>query len=41
MIGYKTLRVCRLCKKRFVVEKGQKHNYYCKECLKKLEKDVD
>jgi|SaaInlV_120m_DNA_4_1040238.scaffolds.fasta_scaffold82239_1 uncharacterized Zn ribbon protein len=33
MKHYKELRNCRLCKKRFVLDKEKPSGYYCPECF--------
>jgi len=35
MVSYKIIKYCRLCKKRFVVNKGQKKKNYCTDCQEK------
>ena len=34
MADYKMVKYCRLCKKRFVLKKGDQINNYCKDCQK-------
>jgi hypothetical protein len=37
MFDYKTIKYCRLCKKKFFIHKGEKKKNYCDECEKKLD----
>jgi hypothetical protein len=39
MIDYKIIKYCILCRKRFVVRKGESKIRYCEECQKKLDKE--
>ena len=39
MIDYKIVKYCRLCRKRFLVDKGQVRIIYCTECQKKVLKE--
>lgn len=32
MADYKIVKYCKLCKKRFVVNKGEVKKYYCSNC---------
>jgi ribosomal protein L37AE/L43A len=32
MVDYKIIKYCRLCKTRFVVNKGESKIHYCKKC---------
>jgi uncharacterized Fe-S radical SAM superfamily protein PflX len=41
MVDYRIVKYCRLCKKRFVVDKSENKKNYCDECQKKLDKDQD
>jgi len=36
MAEYKIVKYCRMCRKRFVVNKGQSKIYYCEECQNKV-----
>lgn len=38
MVDYKIVKHCRLCKKRFVVEKSEARINFCKECQLRLNK---
>jgi len=38
-IGYRFVKYCRLCKKRFLLNQGQKNQNYCDECIKKFNKE--
>ncbi len=38
MVDYKIVKYCRLCKKRFVVNKGESKRYYCDECQLRIDK---
>jgi ribosomal protein L37AE/L43A len=37
MVDYKIVKYCRLCKKRFVVNKGESKIIYCDDCKLKIE----
>jgi len=37
MVDYKIVKHCRLCRKRFVVNKGESKRIYCDECKLKIE----
>jgi hypothetical protein len=39
MIDYKIVKYCRLCKKRFVVNKGESKQNYCDECQSKFDNE--
>ena len=39
MIDYQIVKYCRMCKKRFVVNKTEARKNYCDECQKKLDKE--
>ena len=39
MAEYNIVKYCRLCKKRYVVTKGESKKNYCDECQKKIDKD--
>jgi hypothetical protein len=41
MVDYKIVKYCRLCKKRFVVSKGEVRVIYCPECQKKALKQKE
>ena len=32
VVDYKIIKSCRVCRKRFVVNKGESRQNYCKEC---------
>lgn len=36
MVDYKIVKYCRMCKKRFVVRKGESKINYCEECQSKF-----
>lgn len=38
MVDYKIVKYCRLCKKRFVVSKGESRKNYCDKCQLRIEK---
>jgi len=38
MVDYKIVKYCKMCKKRFVVNKGEQRKYYCDICQKKYDK---
>ena len=38
MIDYKIVKYCIICKKRYVVQKGDSRRIYCDECTAKLAK---
>lgn len=37
MVNYKIVKFCRLCKKQFVVMKGEAKRIYCDFCVKRIE----
>jgi hypothetical protein len=37
---YRFVKYCRLCKKRFVVNRGERVNNYCDACIKRFNKEV-
>jgi len=39
MADYKIVKYCRLCKKRFVVNKGESKKRYCDDCQLKIDKE--
>ena len=39
MVDYQIVKYCRMCKKRFVVNKSEAKKNYCNECQLKLEKE--
>ncbi|MFH1399047.1 MAG: hypothetical protein ABIG95_02965 [Candidatus Woesearchaeota archaeon] len=39
-IGYRIVKYCNICKKRFLVEKGQQHIIYCDTCYEKITKNA-
>ncbi|MDD5086968.1 MAG: hypothetical protein PHV16_04410 [Candidatus Nanoarchaeia archaeon] len=39
MVEYRIVKYCRLCKKRFLVNKGESKKNYCDECQLRLEKE--
>jgi len=39
MIDYKIIKYCRICRKRYVVMKGEAKKIFCVECQKKLDKE--
>lgn len=41
MNNYKIVKYCGLCKKRFVVNKGESREIYCEKCRKRLDKSED
>ncbi|MFH1505638.1 MAG: hypothetical protein ABIE94_01465 [archaeon] len=41
MVEYKIVKHCRLCKERFVVQKGESKKNYCDKCIKRLENQKD
>jgi len=41
MIEYTLVKYCRLCKKRFLISRGDKVENYCKDCLKKFRKEEE
>jgi len=41
MIDYKIVKYCRVCKKRFVVNKGESKFNYCVDCQKEYEKRME
>jgi len=38
MVDYKIVKYCRLCRKRYVISKGEFKKVYCDECLPKIMK---
>ena len=38
-MDYKLVKYCRLCNKRFLVERSEKRTSYCDSCLKKMAKE--
>jgi PHP family Zn ribbon phosphoesterase len=36
---YRFVKYCRLCNKRFVINRGDKVNSYCDDCIKKFKKE--
>ncbi len=36
VISYRMVKYCRLCKKRYLVNKGEAKKVYCPECFKKI-----
>ena len=41
MAEYKIIKYCRMCRKRFVVNKGESKKNYCDECVIKLNADKE
>lgn len=44
MVEYKIVKYCKLCKKRFVVDKKEARKFYCDKCQKiadKYKKEVE
>jgi len=41
MAEYRIVKYCRLCRKRFLVNKGESKKNYCDDCQLKLDKEVD
>lgn len=41
MVDYNIIKFCRLCRKRFVVNKKEAKKNYCDECLVKIKKDYN
>ena len=39
MVEYKIVKYCRLCKTRYVVNKGESKKNYCDKCQAKFDKD--
>ena len=39
MVDYKIIKYCRLCRKRFVVNKGESKKNYCDDCQLKIDKE--
>ena len=39
MADYRIIKYCRLCKKRFVVNKGESKKNYCDDCQLKMDKE--
>lgn len=39
MIDYKIVKYCRLCKRRFVVAKGESKKIYCKDCQVRVDRE--
>lgn len=39
MVDYRIVKYCRLCKKRYLVNRGEKVNNYCSDCIKKFNKE--
>ena len=37
MADYRIVKYCRMCKKRYVVDKGQSKKNYCDDCQKRME----
>ncbi len=40
MANYKIVKYCGMCKKRFVVQKGESKRIYCDDCQKRLEEQI-
>ena len=38
MVGYRIVQYCKLCKKRYIIEKGEKKSYYCEACKERMRK---
>ena len=38
MVDYKLVKYCKLCKKRFVVDKNESRKFYCDKCQKIADK---
>lgn len=38
MADYKIVKYCKICKKRFVVNKNESKQYYCDDCQSKVNK---
>jgi len=36
MAGYKIIKFCRMCRKKFIVNKGESKIIYCEDCDKKV-----
>lgn len=41
MVNYKIIKYCIICRKRFVVNKGESKKRYCEDCVKKMQEDKD
>lgn len=41
MAEYKIVKYCRLCKKRFIVNRGESKMYYCDDCQSKVDKNME
>ena len=39
MIDYKIIKFCRICKKRYIVKKGENKKIYCDECQKRIDEE--
>jgi len=39
MVDYKIIKYCKLCNKRFVVNKGESKKKYCEDCQLKVDKE--
>jgi hypothetical protein len=39
MADYKIVKYCRMCRKRFVVNKTESKQYYCDDCQSKVDKE--
>jgi hypothetical protein len=39
MVEYRLVKYCRICRKRFIVNKGESKKYYCDECQLKVNKE--
>lgn len=39
MNDYRMVKYCRLCKKRYLINKGEKIRNYCEDCQKKFVKE--
>jgi len=37
--GYRHVKHCRLCKKRYLIEQGQKMQEYCDDCIARFRKE--
>ena len=39
MVDYRIVKFCRLCRKRYTVNKGEYAKVYCKDCEPKISKE--